>query len=88
MPSYTSRIEGKKYTKIHFTTKSRTNKSKMSRYELISEIKINDDIPVKKYLLPDSNILVYIAEVSSPLTNCYLSLGKILALIFFCSIFY
>lgn len=48
----------------------------MSRYELISEIKINDDIPVKKYLLTDSGIKVFIAQVSSPLTNCYLALGK------------
>lgn len=49
----------------------------MSKYELISEIKINDDIPVKKYILPDSQIKVFIAQVSSPLTNCYLSLGKL-----------
>jgi hypothetical protein len=52
----------------------------MSRYQLLSEIKINDDIPVKKYLLPDSQMLVYIAEVSSPLTNCYLSLGEFFAI--------
>jgi hypothetical protein len=48
----------------------------MSRYELLSEIKINDEIPVKKYLFPATGIKIYLAEVSSPVTNSYLALGK------------
>ena len=47
----------------------------MSNYKLICEIKINDEIPVKKYLFKDSGIQVYIAQVSSPVTNSYKALG-------------
>lgn len=49
---------------------------KMSNYKLLSEIKINDEIPVRKYLFVDSGIKVYIAQVSSPVTNSYKALGK------------
>ncbi|CAG9812208.1 unnamed protein product [Chironomus riparius] len=47
----------------------------MSNYKLICEIKINDEIPVKKYLFTDSGIQVYIAQVSSPVTNSYKALA-------------
>lgn len=50
----------------------------MSRFELINSLKVNDEIPVKKYLSKDTGIQVYVAEVQSPLTNAYLALGKFL----------
>ncbi|KAG5670312.1 hypothetical protein PVAND_000588 [Polypedilum vanderplanki] len=46
----------------------------MSRYELLSEIKINDEIPVKKYIFKDTGIKVYIAQVYSPVVSSYLGL--------------
>lgn len=47
----------------------------MSSYDLLCEIKVNDEIPVRKYILLDSGILVYIAEISSPVTSSYMVVG-------------
>lgn len=39
-------------------------------------MKVNDEIPVQKYVSTTTGIQVYVAQVQSPLTNAYLALGK------------
>jgi hypothetical protein len=54
---------------------------KMSHFKLINSLKVNDEIPVKKYQSSETGIVVYVAQVNSPLTNAYIALGKFLSLI-------
>lgn len=49
----------------------------MHNFKLINSVKVNDEIPVKKYVSSETGIQVYVAQVHSPLTNAYLALGKI-----------
>lgn len=48
----------------------------MSHFKLVNSLKVNDEIPVNKYVSTETGIQVYIAGVHSPLTNAYLALGK------------
>lgn len=48
----------------------------MSGFKLINSLKVNGEIPVKKYISTETGIQVYIAEVESPLTSSYCALGK------------
>lgn len=43
-------------------------------------MKVNDEIPVKKYVSSETGIQVYVAQVNSPLTNAYLALGDLITL--------
>lgn len=52
----------------------------MSHFKLINSVKVNDEIPVKKYVSSDTGIQVYVAQVNSPLTNAYLALGDLITL--------
>lgn len=49
----------------------------MSGFKLVNHLKVNDEIPVKKYVSERTGIRVYVAEVESPLTNAYISIGEI-----------
>lgn len=56
---------------------SRQEKAKMSQhFKLLNSVKVNDEIPVKKYVSSETGIQVYVAQVNSPLTNAYLALGE------------
>lgn len=48
----------------------------MAHLKLINSVKVNDEIPVKKYISSETGIRVYVAQVNSPLTNAYLALGE------------
>lgn len=48
----------------------------MSHFKLINSLKVNDEIPVSKYVSSETGIQVYVAHVDSPLTNAYIALGE------------
>lgn len=48
----------------------------MSQFKLINSLKVNDEIPVNKYVSTETGIQVYIAQVHSPVTSAYLALGE------------
>lgn len=48
----------------------------MSHFKLINSVKVNDDIPVQKYLSTETGIQVYVAQVESPVTSAFLALGE------------
>lgn len=56
----------------------------MSHFKLVNSLKVNEEIPVKKYVSNETGIQVYIASVHSPLTNAYLALGE--SILEFCEI--
>lgn len=45
-------------------------------YKLIAETLVNKEVIVKKYVSTDTGVLVYVAQVDSPITNAYLVLGE------------
>lgn len=49
----------------------------MSHFKLLNSVKVNDEIPVAKYVSSETGIQVYVAHVNSPLTNAYLALGEL-----------
>lgn len=48
----------------------------MSSFKLINSLKVNNEIPVSKFISTDTDLLVYIAEVESPVTSAYIALGE------------
>lgn len=48
----------------------------MSHLKLLNSLKVNDEIPVSKYVSSETGIQIYVAHVHSPITNAYLALGK------------
>ncbi|CRL05318.1 CLUMA_CG017994, isoform A [Clunio marinus] len=44
-------------------------------FKLLASTKVNDEIPVQKYVSTTTGIKVYLAQVNSPLTNAYLALA-------------
>lgn len=48
----------------------------MSNFKLVNSLKVNNEIPVSKYVSTDTELLVYIAEVESPVNSAYLALGE------------
>lgn len=46
-------------------------------FKLINSLKVNNEIPVSKFISTQTGLLVYIAEVESPVCNAYIALGKI-----------
>lgn len=49
---------------------------RMSSFKLINSLKVNNEIPVSKFISTDTDLLVYIAEVESPVTSAYIALGE------------
>jgi hypothetical protein len=45
-------------------------------FKLINSLKVNNEIPVSKYISTETGLLVYVAQVESPVTNAYLALGE------------
>lgn len=53
------------------------NFGKMSHFKLINSVKVNNDIPVQKYVSTETGIQVYVAQVESPVTSAFLALGEL-----------
>lgn len=51
-------------------------------FKLVNSLKVNNEIPVSKFQSTDTDLLVYIAEVESPVTSAYVALGKKLSICF------
>ena len=47
----------------------------MSHFKLLNSVKVNDDIPVQKFVSTKTGIKVYVAQVQSPVTSAFLALG-------------
>lgn len=52
-------------------------------FKLINSLKVNNEIPVSKYISTETGLYVYISEVESPVCNAYIALGKIWELLDF-----
>lgn len=48
----------------------------MSHFKLVNSLRVNDEIPVAKYVSSETGIQVYVASVESPVTSAYIALGE------------